>query len=74
MKILDQIDQILVQIPLIAEYPIKGINLLLPCDTSKDIKSIFPVLLNELKNILSEEMGRYDSDRLRNLLEQEFKR
>lgn len=74
MKILDQIDRILSQIPLISDYPVKGINCLLPCDTSKDIKVIFPALLNELKNVLSEEMGGYDSDRFSNLLEQEFKR
>ena len=36
----------------IKEYPIKGINRLLPCDCSNDVKNVLPSLLNELKKLL----------------------
>ena len=73
MSLVNQIDNLLNQIPLINEYPVKGINCLLPGDTSKDIKNVLPALLNDLKDILNVDMGRYDSNRLCQLLELKFK-
>lgn len=73
MSIINQIDIILVQIPQISGYSVKGLNYLLPFDTANDIKNIFPGLLNELKDILSEDMGIYDSNRLCHILEHKFK-
>ena len=73
MSIINQIDSILVQIPQISGYSVKGLNYLLPFDTKNDIKNIFPGLLNELKDILSEDMGIYDSNRLCHILEHKFK-
>lgn len=73
MTIIDQIEAILIQIPLISEYPVKQINHMLPCDTSKDIKSIYPEFLKELKKCLCDETCRYNCNQLCHFLEQKFK-
>lgn len=57
-EILDQIDVLLIEIPL-SEYSIKGVNCLLPCDCSQDVKKLIGPLLIELKEFLGKE--DYDS-------------
>ena len=55
--ILDQIDSLLQEIPL-SEYSVKGVNCLLPCDCSQDVKKLIGPLLIELKEFL----GKDDHD------------
>lgn len=57
-EILAEIDVLLEEIPS-AEYSIKGVNCLLPCDSSQDVKRLISPLLNELKEHLKGE--DYDS-------------
>ena len=68
-EILDQIDVLVKEIPL-ADYSIKGVNCLLPCDCSQDIKKLISPLLIELKEFLNKE--DYDSYKFGYFLTEKF--
>ena len=68
-EILDQIDVLATEIPL-AEYSIKGVNCLLPCDSSQDVKKLVGPLLIEMKEYLKSE--DYDSYKFGHFLIEKF--
>lgn len=68
-EILAKIDALLGEIPA-AEYSIKGVNCLLPCDSSQDVKKLISPLLNELKEHLRGE--DYDSYKFGHFLTEKF--
>lgn len=68
-EILDQIDVLVREIP-IADYSVKGVNCLLPCDCSQDVKKLIAPLLIELKEFLNTE--DYDSYKFDYFLVEKF--
>ncbi len=68
--VLNQINALLQEIPLVMDYPIKGINCLMPFDCSEDIKRVLPPLLNELKGHLA--VKEYDSYKFGHFLSEKF--
>lgn len=68
-EILDQINVLVTEIPL-AEYFTKGVNCLLPCDTSQDVKKLIGPLLMEMKEFLKKEY--YDSYKFGHFLTEKF--
>lgn len=68
-EILDQIDVLVREIP-IADYSVKGVNCLLPCDCSQDVKKLIAPLLIELKEFLNTK--DYDSYKFDYFLVEKF--
>jgi hypothetical protein len=68
-EILDQIDVLVREIPIV-DYSVKGVNCLLPCDCSQDVKKLIAPLLIELKEFLNTE--DYDSYKFDYFLVEKF--
>lgn len=69
-EIFNHIDALLQEIYSIKEYPIKGINCLMPIDCSGDVRKVLPPLLIELKEHLN--VKEYDSYKFGHFLSTKF--